>query len=140
MCYLPRSLQLLLFTFPGSWQQLHLFPLQLPHLFPVVSAPEWCEDYNSQSALLLPLEQGRLGMLCPVASLSIGKGRESGRGPLSRPKPPAAREVPSGLVPCHSQTVQPSNGPGGWVRMKGAASWDACVLETPGDRDEQGSR
>ena len=67
-----------------------------------------CEDYNSQSALLLPLEQGRLGMPCPAASFSIGKGRETGWGPLSWPKPPAARVVPSGLVPCHCQVVQPS--------------------------------
>ena len=30
-----------------------------------------CKDYNSQRALLLPPEQGRLGMPCPAASFSI---------------------------------------------------------------------
>lgn len=40
-------------------------------------------------------------MLCPPASFSIGKGRESGQGPLSLPKSPAARVLPSSPVPHH---------------------------------------
>lgn len=80
-------------------------------------------------------------MPCPPASFSIGKRRESGQGPLSLPKPPAARVLPSSQVPCHCQAVQHSmvRVDGAGRRREGAASLDAWVLEVPGDGVEQGT-
>lgn len=54
--------------------------------------------------LLLPPEQGTLGMLCPPASFSIGKGGVSGWGPLSLPKPLQPGSCPAAPV---CKAVQP---------------------------------
>lgn len=61
-------------------------PTFLPSLQLAVQGKiEGCKDYNSQNAVLLSMEQSRLGMLCPPASFSIGKreGRvgEASKGP-----------------------------------------------------------
>lgn len=116
---LPAWSQLLLPTliaFLLPWKQLHPPPPSSFLTSPIISAqgsPEWHEDYNSQSALLLPPEQGRLGMPCPPESFSIGKRRGSRRGPLSLPQPWTARGVASCPDPSAAQAVQPYS-LGGW--------------------------
>lgn len=71
---------------------------------------------------------GQAGNAVPPASFSIGKGRESGRGPLSLPKPLAAGYCHPAWFPATAGLSSPgwSDGPGGgWARREGTGSPDA---------------
>lgn len=114
------------------------FSTRLPHLPPMISAPEspeWCGDYNSQSALLQRQEQGRLGMPCLQRAFPLAKEGRVGGGPSACPKPwlPGAA-IQAGSLPLRAAqpwVVRRSRGRVG--RREGTGSPDAWVLGVPGD-------
>lgn len=135
MHYLPNpSLLLTFIPFPPPKQQLHLSPI-----ISAWESPEMCEDYNSQSVLPLPPEQGRMGTPCLQRAFPLAKERRVGGGLLARPSPLSPGtgfQLLPGCPALHSPVIQVD---GVGRRRERAGSPFAWVLEVPGDGAKHGS-